>query len=55
VLRIFQARGLPVSDRMRQRILACTDMATLDHWIARATVAPTAAAALRLPRRRRPA
>jgi hypothetical protein len=32
LLRILAARGVPVSDEAQQRILTCTDMATLDRW-----------------------
>ncbi|HEX8699522.1 MAG TPA: Rpn family recombination-promoting nuclease/putative transposase, partial [Myxococcaceae bacterium] len=32
VLRILAARGVHVPDEARQRILACTDLAVLDHW-----------------------
>jgi predicted transposase/invertase (TIGR01784 family) len=36
VLRILTARGVHVDDQARQRILTCTDMATLDLWFDRA-------------------
>ena len=36
VLAILEARGLPVSDDQRKRILACADLETLDRWIRRA-------------------
>ena len=42
VLAVLTARGLLVSDEARARIEACTDVATLDRWIARAaTVSST--------------
>jgi predicted transposase YdaD len=43
---IFAARGLPLSEHLRERILRCTDIATLDRWIVRATTASSAAEAL---------
>ncbi len=36
VLRILASRGVHVDDKARQRIVACTDMATLDQWFDRA-------------------
>jgi hypothetical protein len=36
VLRLLAARGVHVGDEAQQRILACTDMATLDRWFDRA-------------------
>ncbi|KFA91696.1 hypothetical protein Q664_20375 [Archangium violaceum Cb vi76] len=41
ILRILTARGVPVDDAVRQRILTCTDMATLDRWFDRALNATT--------------
>ncbi len=41
VLRILAARGVPVADEARQRILTCKDMATLDRWFDRALKAST--------------
>jgi predicted transposase YdaD len=41
VLRILTTRGVQVGDEARQRILACTDMATLDRWFDRALNATT--------------
>ena len=38
VLRVLAARGLEVSDELSARILACTDLHTLDRWITRAAV-----------------
>ncbi len=32
VLRLLAARGVHVDDKSRQRIMSCTDMATLDRW-----------------------
>jgi hypothetical protein len=36
LLRILAVRGIPVDDASRQRIVSCTDMATLDQWFERA-------------------
>ena len=36
VLRILAARGFHVIDEIRQRILSCTDISTLDRWFDRA-------------------
>ncbi|WNG61797.1 Rpn family recombination-promoting nuclease/putative transposase [Archangium gephyra] len=36
VLRILAARGFHVTDEIRQRILSCTDISTLDRWFDRA-------------------
>ncbi|QRK11374.1 Rpn family recombination-promoting nuclease/putative transposase [Archangium violaceum] len=41
VLRILTARGLHVDEAARQRILTCTDLATLDRWFDRALNAAT--------------
>ncbi|HEX8435937.1 Rpn family recombination-promoting nuclease/putative transposase [Archangium sp.] len=41
VLRILAARGVPMTDEARQRILTCRDMATLDRWFDRALKAST--------------
>jgi hypothetical protein len=42
LLTLLAARGLPVSDAVRTQIVTCTDLATLDRWIARAATARTA-------------
>ena len=42
LLTLLSARGLPVSDAVRTQIGTCTDLATLDRWIARAATATTA-------------
>ncbi len=42
LLMLLEARGLPVSDAVRTQIVTCTDLATLDRWIARAETARTA-------------
>jgi len=47
ILAVLTARGITVSDTVRERILGCTDIATLDVWIRRAALAPTAAAVVR--------
>jgi predicted transposase YdaD len=41
VLRILTARGVHVDEAARQRILACTDVATLDRWFDRSLNATT--------------
>jgi predicted transposase YdaD len=41
VLRILTARGVEVDDTARQRILTCTDVATLDRWFDRSLNANT--------------
>jgi len=46
LLAFLRARGLAVTDAQRDRILSCTDLATLDRWIARAAVADSADGAL---------
>ena len=42
VLTVLDVRGLSVSSDLRQRILGCTDVATLDRWLRRAVVAADA-------------
>jgi len=39
VLRILEARGIAVGLRTRKRVLACTDLDTLDRWFRRAATA----------------
>ncbi len=51
VLRILAARGVHVSAEARQRILTCTDMATLDRWFDQALTASTLADVLAEPSR----
>lgn len=41
LLLIHVARGLGVDDKARQRILACTDLETLEQWLERAIHAAT--------------
>ncbi|MBZ4419216.1 Rpn family recombination-promoting nuclease/putative transposase [Myxococcus sp. RHSTA-1-4] len=41
ILRILTARGVPVHEEARQRILTCTDMATLDRWFDKSLNATT--------------
>jgi hypothetical protein len=36
LLAVLQARGLQVSDEVRGRVLACTDVAQLDAWVRKA-------------------
>jgi hypothetical protein len=43
MLTLVAARGLSLSSEVRERILSCTDLATLDRWIARAAVAESVA------------
>ncbi len=47
LLTVLAAREIPVSDALRERILSCTDLATLERWLQRATVASSAAAVVR--------
>jgi hypothetical protein len=42
LLMLLAARGLSVSDAIRTKIASCTDLATLDRWIARAATATNA-------------
>jgi hypothetical protein len=46
LLTVLSARGLALSATIRDRILSCSDAATLDRWIARATRARSAARAI---------
>ena len=46
LLAVFSARALPISPELRERIAACTDIALLDKWIARAATSASAAEAL---------
>jgi hypothetical protein len=39
VLAVLEARGVPISAAQRERILATTDLTTLDLWIRRAATA----------------
>ncbi len=42
LLRILQARGLPVSEEVRSRILSCSDTTAFDLWADRALFATSA-------------
>ena len=42
VLRILSARGVAVGETLRQRIVGCTDVATLEQWLHRALTAKSA-------------
>jgi hypothetical protein len=42
VLRVLTARGIDVPPVVRERVLACTDIATLDAWLVRAVTANAA-------------
>ncbi|WP_242908309.1 hypothetical protein [Actinomadura terrae] len=37
VLLVLEARGVPVSDGVRERISACMDLDQLERWVKRAT------------------
>jgi hypothetical protein len=39
ILDLLDARGLPPDATLRQRIVACTDLALLERWFQRATTA----------------
>jgi hypothetical protein len=39
VVAVLQARGIALTEALRQRILDCKDMAILDQWLMRAAVA----------------
>ena len=41
VLRTLTVRGIQVDSQVRERILSCTDLATLDRWFERALGATT--------------
>lgn len=47
LLKFLAARGIPVTEANRARILACTDIPTLDRWVERAATAKTAEEVLR--------
>ncbi len=47
ILVVLAARQIPVSDTLRERILRCTDLASLELWLRRAAIARTAAAVVR--------
>jgi hypothetical protein len=42
VLTVLDARGVPVSEALREQILACTDLTQLDTWLRRVATATTA-------------
>jgi Uma2 family endonuclease len=46
VLAVLSARGIACPDDARARLMACDDLPTLQRWVARATVASSAAEAL---------
>lgn len=46
ILRILAARGVQVDEEARQRILTCTDMATLDRWFDKSLNATSLSAVL---------
>jgi hypothetical protein len=43
VVTVLEARGLEVPSSVRDRILACVDIATLDTWLSRVAIAKTVA------------
>lgn len=43
LLRVIEKRGIAVDEATRERVLSCTDSATLDAWLDRAATATTAA------------
>jgi len=47
ILTVLAARGIPVSDALRARILKCTDLDTLDTWLRRAALVASASAVVR--------
>ncbi|REG23601.1 hypothetical protein ATI61_11671 [Archangium gephyra] len=49
LLRILAARGLLMDEQARQRVLACTDVATLEKWLDRALTATTLSEVLEDP------
>lgn len=49
ILSVLSAREIAVTDEIRARIVACTDLATLDRWLRRAATLKTAAAVVREP------
>lgn len=49
ILRILTARGVHVDEQARQRILNCTDVATLDRWFDKSLHATTVADVLDAP------
>ena len=44
ILKVLKARRLTVPERVREQILACTDLTTLDRWVELATAAGSAEA-----------
>jgi hypothetical protein len=42
ILKLLEARGVPVSEGQRQEILRCQDLDRLDRWLLRATLASAA-------------
>lgn len=39
ILILLEARGLPITDALRERVMTCTDLSLLDRWFRRATTA----------------
>jgi hypothetical protein len=46
ILSVLKARGVPVSDDVRERILQCTDLGRLERWLVRAATAASTAEVL---------
>jgi len=42
VLRVLKARGIPVSDEQRERIISCTDLDQLSTWLDRVSLVDSA-------------
>jgi hypothetical protein len=42
LLQFLDARGIGISDEQKARVLACTDLATLDRWIRKAATVASA-------------
>jgi predicted transposase/invertase (TIGR01784 family) len=42
ILKVLEARGVAVNDRLRERILECSNPSTLDRWLIRAVTAKSA-------------
>ena len=46
LLTVLRARGIPVPDAVRERILAERDLKRLERWLERAAVAPSIASVI---------
>ncbi len=54
VLAVLAAREIAVPDDVREKVVACADVATLDRWLRRAATLKTAAAVVREPVKKKP-